>query len=254
MDPVIELKNISVHYEQTVVLKDINLRLTPNVLLGVIGPNGGGKTTLLKVILGLIKPNRGEVKVFGKNPADARELIGYVPQKSFSDRDFPVSVWDVVLMGRLSLPGTSKYRYSALDESKAKEALELVDLFDLRNRQIGELSEGERQRTLIARALVREPKLLLLDEPTASVDVRMQTSLYDLLGRLKGRLTIVMISHDIGVVSSYVDKIACLNVNFYFHDSKEIRKEDLEAAYHCPVDLIGHGLPHRVVAEHKHEK
>ena len=248
---VIELKQVSVRYEDTFVLKDVTLTLGENVFLGIIGPNGGGKTTLLKVLLGLIQPERGEVKIFGKKPKDVRGLIGYVPQKSLSIRDFPIRVWDVVLMGRLSIQNNSKFRYSESDFQKAEEALKMVDLIHLKNRPIGELSEGERQRAFIARALAREPRLLLLDEPTSSVDAKMQTSLYDLLGKLKGKLTIVMISHDIGVISSHVDKIACLNVQFYFHDSKQIKKEDLEAAYHCPVDLIGHGVPHRVVEEHK---
>ncbi len=249
MKKVIELNGVWVEHETQVVLKDICLSLGQNVLLGIIGPNGGGKTTLLKVILGLSCPARGEVKVFGKNPREVRKQIGYVPQRGLFDRDFPITVWEVVLMGRLpQKPIFSDYTEN--DTTLTGEALKTVGMLDLKDRQIGELSEGERQRVLIARALVIQPKLLLLDEPTASIDQKVQTGLYELLDRLKEKMTIVLISHDIGVISTHVDKIACLNVQLFFHDSKEIRKEDLEATYQCPIDLIGHGVPHRVVNEH----
>lgn len=253
MDNAIQLQNVWVQIDGYTILKDITLTLPDKVLLGIIGPNGGGKTTLLKVILGLTEPSQGSVKIFGKSPKEIRSQIGYVPQRGFFDRDFPISVWEAVLMGRLAhrhiLSGFRKKDYQI-----AEESLKEVDLFNLKDRQIGELSEGQRQRVLIARALANEPKLLLLDEPTASVDQKIQTGLYELLGRMKGRVAIVLISHDIGVIASYVDKIACLNLQLYYHDSKEIHKEDLEAAYQCPVDLIGHGVPHRVVHEHRGHK
>ncbi|MBI4387885.1 MAG: metal ABC transporter ATP-binding protein [Candidatus Omnitrophica bacterium] len=248
-EKAIDLKGVWVHYDATLVLKDIHLAIDQNILLGIIGPNGAGKTTLLKIILGLIEPEQGDVRVLGRYPKEARRWVGYVPQRGLIDHDFPINVWDVVLMGRLA-----RHRlfsgYTAEDKASTREALEKVNLLELKDRQIGELSEGERQRVFIARALVNDSKLLLLDEPTASVDQRVQSGLYELLAKLKKEHTIVLISHDIGVISAYVDKIACLNVQLYFHDTKEVSKEDLEAVYGCPFDLIGHGLPHRVV--HKH--
>lgn len=245
----IEINGVWVSYDSHVVLRNIDLSLESNAMLGIIGPNGGGKTTLLKVILGLIKPDRGAVKIFGQSAHRSRSMIGYAPQKSLTNHDFPVNVFDVVLMGRLSKRGLFR-NFSSEDVACAEKALQSVEMLDLKKRQIGELSEGQRQRVFIARALANEPKLLLLDEPTASVDQKIQTGLYELLATLKGKITIVLISHDIGAISSYVDKIACLNTQLFYHDSKEIRKEDLEAAYQCPIELIGHGLPHRVV--HKH--
>ncbi len=245
-----ELSDVWVQYEENVVLREISLCLPHPAFLGVIGPNGGGKTTFLRVLLGLIKPTRGKVSVFGIKPEEARRKIGYVPQLSQADRSFPVSVEEVVLMGRLAKRGFLA-PYDETDRQAAAEALGAVNMLVSRHRQVGELSAGQRQRVLIARALASEPKLLLLDEPTASVDKPMETSVFELLGRLKEKLTIVMVSHDIGVVASYVDKIACLNCQLYYHDSKEVLKEDLEAAYRCPIDLIGHGVPHRVVEEHR---
>lgn len=246
---VISIKDLKVEYDGFSALDSINLPVYENDFLGIIGPNGGGKTTLLKVILGLIRPSEGEVRVMGKNPAEARKYIGYVPQFSMHEHDFPINVWNVVIMGRLSrkkwLEG-----YNEKDIEAAREALEVVNMLHLKDRQIDKLSMGQRQRVFIARALVSQPKILLLDEPAASVDEPMQTDIYEFLKKLKDKITIILVSHDIGVISSYVDKIACLNVRFFYHGGKEISQEALEATYRCQVDLIGHGVPHRVMRKH----
>lgn len=244
------LRDVFVDYDGAVVLENINLSIKQHDFLGIIGPNGGGKTTLLKVILGLVRPLKGEVKVFGVTPAEASKFIGYVPQFNLFDREFPISVWDVVLMGRLIHTGLFKY-YSDEDKRITAEALKAVDMLGSKDKHISKLSEGEKQRIFIARALTTRPRLLLLDEPTASVDTCVQTGVYELLKALKEKMTIVLVSHDIGVISSYVDKIACLNRKLFYHDSKEIDLHDLEAAYQCPIDIIAHGIPHRVMKEHK---
>lgn len=248
---VVCLEDIWVYYNGVTALEGVNLSINQNDFLGIIGPNGGGKTTLLKVILGLVKPSRGKVRVLGDTPVRSRKLIGYIPQLSQFDRDFPVSVWDVVLMGRLGHTGRFK-RYSDKDKKVALDTLEIVEMLDLKDRQVGRLSGGQRQRVYIARALVTESKLLLLDEPTASVDKPMQTGFYEFLQKLRKEqeLAIIVVSHDIGVISTYVNKIACLNRRLFYHNSKEITAEMLEAAYQCPVDLIAHGVPHRVLKEH----
>lgn len=250
-DPaVVELKDIWVSYGEVPALENVSLYVLEHDFLGIIGPNGGGKSTLLKVILGLIKPQYGSVSVFGQSPEQARSHVGYVSQRYSFDRDFPASVWDVVLMGRYSRAGILR-RYDGRDRAEAEKALAMVGMLEQRGRQIGRLSGGEQQRVFVARALVAEPELLLLDEPTASIDSTMQTEFYDLLEGLKDSLTIVMVSHDIGAVSVHVDKIACLNRQMYYHGSKEITPEILEATYQCPVQLIAHGtVPHRVLREH----
>ena len=237
---VILLKDVWVHYDSIKVLEGINLTLRQHDFLGIIGPNGGGKSTLLKVILGLIKPSRGTIRVLGDTPQNSRKYIGYVPQYSLFDPDFPMSVWDVVLMGRLGQAGLFK-KYSKHDKKMALDALTMVDMLEYKDRQIGNLSGGQRQRVFIARALAANPKLLLLDEPAAGIDTLVQTEFYELLEKLKTKMTIIMVSHDIGAVSVYVDKIACLNNKLFYHDSKELTAEDLEAAYQCPVELIAHG-------------
>jgi zinc transport system ATP-binding protein len=247
---VVRLEDVWVQYNGVPILEGINLAIEQDDFLGIIGPNGGGKTTLLKIILGLISPSRGKVSVLGKPPEKSRSKIGYVPQHNLFDRDFPISIGDVVLMGRYGKSGLFR-RYSSGDRRATQDALQTVGMLDYKERQMGKLSGGELQRIFIARALVVEPKLLLLDEPTASVDPAMQTEFYELLEKLKKQMAIVLVSHDISAVSIYVDKLACLNRQLHYHGSKEITPEILEATYKCPVQMIAHGfVPHRVLKEH----
>lgn len=248
-EEVVRLEDVWVRFDGVAILEGIDLSVYQSDFLGIIGPNGGGKTTLLKVILGLIKPSRGKINVLGSTPERGRKFVGYVPQYSLFDRDFPASVWDVVLMGRVGHAGRFR-RYSEEDKEAALNALETVEMLELKGRQIGRLSGGQQQRVFIARALVSEPKLLLLDEPTASVDVPMMEEFYELLNRLKQRMSIVLVTHDLSAVSIYVDTVGCLNRKLFYHHSKEISAEDLEAAYQCPIELIAHGVPHRVLGKH----
>ncbi|MBP2029189.1 zinc transport system ATP-binding protein [Methanohalophilus levihalophilus] len=249
MEEAVEVRNLSVYYGRIPALKEVNLKVDKGDFLGIIGPNGGGKSTLLKVLLGLIKPDSGDVRIFGKVPAKAREYLGYVPQHSAYRPDFPVDVREVVLMGRLGKNRMLK-KYTREDIEAVNNALRKVKMLEFKDRQISELSGGQRQRVFIARALASEPEILLLDEPVAGIDALMQKEFYEILAELKSKITIIMVSHDLSAVSTYVDKIACLNQTLFFHDSKEISESDLKHAYHCPVDLIAHGMPHRVLKEH----
>jgi len=248
---IASVEHVSLRYGNVAALEDISFRLRPLDFVSVIGPNGGGKTTFLKVLLGLLTPHEGTVRVLGQDPAQSRKEIGYVPQQVSIDKHFPISVWDVVLMGRLGKRRGLR-TYSAEDRDLAADALRKVKLHDLRDRQIGKLSGGQQQRALIARALVTNPQLLLLDEPTASVDSEIKQDIYELLVELNEKLTIVMVSHDIGVVSTYTKTIACLNRTLVYHEEKDITAEMLATTYQCPVDLIAHGVPHRVLAAHQH--
>ncbi|MHC1592874.1 MAG: metal ABC transporter ATP-binding protein [Methermicoccaceae archaeon] len=250
-EEIISLKDVWVYFDDAPILEDVALSIRQNDFLAIIGPNGGGKTTLLKVILGLITPDKGEVKVFGKTPEEGRKLIGYLPQYTLFNPDFPVSVLDVVIMGRYN--GTFK-SYSEKDKQIALDALKTVGMLEFKDRQIGRLSGGQIQRVFVARAIAREPKMLLLDEPMASIDPEMQKSFYNLLSELKKKMAIVLVTHDIGVVSVYVDEIACLNRKLFYHGAQEVGLKTLEEVYHCPVELIAHGrTPHRVLGEHREE-
>lgn len=246
---VISIKNLSVRYDQHLVLEDINLSVNHRDFIGLIGPNGGGKTTLLKVLLGLAKPATGRIKILNKNIRRGRRHIGYVPQLAKFDRDFPINVWEVVRMGRLGKRPLLK-NYTAKDDEVVAKVLQKVEMWHLRARPIGELSGGQQQRTYIARALASEPEILLLDEPTASIDPQMSASIYDLLEKLNESITILMVSHDMGAISSHVKSIGCLNRRLYYHGQKLLTPEMLEEAYQCPVELIAHGVPHRVFPEH----
>lgn len=247
---VIKCDNLSAGYDAELVIEKISCEIYEGDFFGIIGPNGGGKSTLLKVFLGLLQPFQGDIKIYGQSPKNARPYIGYVPQYAEYDKQYPISVWDVVLMGRRNTHGFLVW-YTSEDKHAAQQALESVHMEQFKDRHIRDLSGGQRQRVFIARALVSQPRLLLLDEPTASVDITMQESFYSLLKELNKTMTVVLVTHDIGVISSYVNRVACLNRFMFTHDEKTITKEMLEATYSCPVDLIAHGLPHRVLHKHK---
>lgn len=250
-EPQVEINNLFGGYDHETVLEDINLSIWENDFIGLIGPNGGGKTTLLKIILGLLPPKKGQVQVMGQPPRKGRQHIGYVPQFAVFDSDFPISVYDVVKMGRLSKKRVLK-PLTKNDDSIIEEKLEWVDMLEYKNRGIRELSGGQRQRVYIARALATEPDLLLLDEPTISVDFESRAKIYELLHEINLQgVTILLVSHDLNVISRYVKSIGCLNRQLHYHGEKEITEDMLKAGYNCPVDLIAHGLPHRVLAEHR---
>jgi len=249
--PLIQIQDLSAGYNDEMVLKDINLSVEPDDFIGLIGPNGGGKTTLFKVILGLIKPKRGTIKVLGLSPEKGRRHIGYVPQFTYFDSDFPIRVRDVVLMGRLG-PRHLFKPYSPEDDRVVDACLDRVQLSKLKSTSLGELSGGQRQRVYIARALASEPELLLLDEPTISVDAEATAQIYELLHEINLQgVTILLISHDLNVISSYIKTIGCLNRTLHYHGEKEITEDMIQSGYNCPVELIAHGLPHRVLAKHE---
>jgi len=246
---LITIRHLWAGYDHEPVLEDVNLSVKELDFVGLIGPNGGGKTTLLKVLLGLLPPMRGEVRVMGLSVEKGRRYVGYVPQSVEFDRDFPIRVWDVARMGRLGKRRLLQ-RYTRRDGEIVAQALTDVGMLDLRDRPIGALSGGQRQRVYIARALAAQPRILLLDEPMASVDAQVSTTLYELLGRLNERVTILMISHDMGAVSSYVKTVGCLSRRLFYHGDKQLTSDMVAAAYGCPIDLIAHGVPHRVFPEH----
>jgi zinc transport system ATP-binding protein len=244
--PLIDVRKVTVGYGREVVLDQADLQIRQGDYLAVIGPNGGGKTTLLKVILGLLKPWSGEVVL---NLPRGRGRIGYVPQFFTFDREFPLRVLDVVLMGRLGARGMLR-AYSAADTDAARRALAGLRLERLEQAHITELSGGQLQRVLIARALASDPAVLLLDEPTASVDAESREILRATLEEMSRRIPIVLVTHDVTAVSTQVRQYACVNRQVYYHDSRELSTELLERVYGCPVELIAHGLPHRVLVDH----
>jgi zinc transport system ATP-binding protein len=251
-ESVIEIRNLWVNYETTVALKDVNLTVQKGDIFGIIGPNGGGKSTLLKAILGLIPPTQGSIHILGEPPEQGRRHIGYVPQFASFDREFPISVLDVVVMGCLSRKPRVSW-YTKEDRTAAQDALRFVGMHKLADQHISSLSGGQKQRVFIARALASKPEILLLDEPTASVDQNIKENIYDLLSRIQKSMTVVLVTHDIGVVSSLVNRVACLNQTLFTHYDNKLTAQMLEDAYRCPVDLIAHGVPHRVFEPHNHK-
>jgi zinc transport system ATP-binding protein len=256
--PIVEIRGLSFSYNGEAVLEDIDLEVHPKDFIAMIGPNGGGKTTLLKLILGLLHPDKGTVRVTGQAATKASTSIGYVPQDVHVNRNFPITAMDVVLMGKLG--HTRRWtRTSAANRRDALDALDRMDMADHAEKKIGTLSGGQCQRVFIARALVTLPKLLLLDEPTASIDTKGQADFYALLKELNREIPILVVSHDLLVVSRYIKSVACVNRRLHYHDQAEITGEMLETMYPCtvedvcPVELVAHGLPHRVLMDHEGE-
>jgi len=249
MSSIITCKGIHVCFNNNPILDNINLTVKKGDYLAIIGPNGGGKSTLLKVMLGLITPTSGSCQLFGGAIQTHAHRVGYVPQVHHADLDFPITVFETVLLGLLNSHRLFR-RYLPAEIEKANKALNSVEMLDFKDQQIGELSGGQYQRVLIARALLSEPELLLLDEPTASIDKQIQTSIYEILNQLRKTMTIVLVTHDLTAVSRYIDTIACLNHKLHYHGNKEIAQEKIETIYGCHVDLIAHGHPHRVLHDH----
>jgi zinc transport system ATP-binding protein len=241
--PVVAIENLTFSYGGPPALEDVDLTIDAGDFACVVGPNGGGKTTLIKLILGLLEPGKGRVRLFGEPPARSRDRAGYMPQQCACDVQFPVRVRDVVLMGRLRRKRWLG-PYTRADKEAALAALREVELFPLRDRLFAALSGGERQRVLIARALATDPEILILDEPVANVDIAVQRELHDLLSELNQRITIILTTHDIGFVSSYVKSVICVNRRVVKHPTSEITGEIIAEMYGTDVRMVRHNHRH----------
>lgn len=250
MDALVEIRNLSVGYGQNIVLREVNLTIEQFDFVGVIGPNGGGKTTLLKALLGLLQPISGEIAFAESMTEGNSHRIGYLPQINNIDRKFPITVFDVVrsgLMSRKRLTGG----YSSEENERANHLMGEMGISGIRNKAIGELSGGQIQRALLCRALVNDPKLLILDEPNTYVDNRFERELYEKLRILNNKLAIMLVSHDLGTISTYVKSYACVNTSLHYHSGNKVTPELLKS-YECPIQIITHGeIPHTVLYTHK---
>ncbi len=241
-EAVIEFKDVTFSYNTEPILENVNLGITQNELACIIGPNGGGKTTMLKLLLGRLQPDRGSIRILGDSPTLARPRIGYMPQHVSYDPQFPVTVRDVVLMGRLGQGGISGFFgwNKKKDREIAEKALADVDMEDLGARAFSDLSGGQRQRVLIARALATEPDLLLLDEPTANVDRRVEERFMEILKTLNKKMTILIVSHDIGFVSTIIQTVICVNRKVVIHPTSELTGDVIQDIYSSGVHLVRH--------------
>ena len=265
---MIEIKNLYAGYDEHIVLRNVNLTVHERDFLGIIGPNGGGKTTLIKCILGLLKPISGEILYNGErlatsgkqtitrhSPLNTHRLpltIGYLPQYNSIDSKFPITVEEVILSG-LSSKKTLISRFSSRHREKARDVIARMGLEGMEQRAIGALSGGQLQRALLGRAIISDPQVVILDEPSTYIDKRFEARLYELLAEINKECAIILVSHDIGTVLQQVKSIACVNETLDYHPDTGITGEWLERNFNCPIELLGHGtLPHRILGEHKH--
>lgn len=267
--PLIEIKNLSAGYDSRTVLRNVNLNVYDRDFLGIIGPNGGGKTTLIKCILGLLKPTAGEILYRDKRSVESDKQggttqrpilttnrsvlkMGYLPQYNSIDRKFPITVEEVILSG-LSSQKSLISRFTTEHREKAHQVIARMGLEGLEERAIGALSGGQLQRALLGRAIISDPALVVLDEPSTYIDKRFEARLYELLAEINHDCAIILVSHDIGTVLQQVKSIACVNETLDYHPDTGVSEEWLERNFNCPIELLGHGaLPHRILAEHKH--
>jgi len=236
---IIEINELDFAYEAELILVDVNLTVYEYDFLAIIGPNGGGKTTLLKLILGLEKPLNGSISVLGTRPEKARFQIGYVPQFGNYDREFPLLVKDVVRLSSVTNFSLTPFYLKKINQ-KTDEILTKLSVNHLAEKSFSSLSGGERQRVLIARALMNDPKILILDEPTASVDSSKEKDVYEQLKKLNNDLTIILVSHDIGFVSTFIKRIACINRSLLIHSSEEISRSDHHNLYNDRMRIVDH--------------
>jgi len=236
---VVEFDDVSFSYGSAPVLQHVSLAIERAEFFGLIGPNAGGKSTLLKLMLGLLRPDSGTVRLFGAEPAGARQRVGYVPQHPTFSRRFPISVLEVVLLGLLGM-NADLGGFRARDRRKAMDALDAAEIADIAARPINTLSGGQLQRVLIARALVCDPELLILDEPTANVDLRAEEDIFALLREYSAHMTIVVVSHDVAFISGYVGRVGCLNRTLVTHETAAISGKTIEELYGAPVRMIHH--------------
>ncbi|MBE6281480.1 MAG: ABC transporter ATP-binding protein [Bacteroides sp.] len=253
MNSIIQISNLNAAYEGKTVLSQVNLTVYERDFLGIIGPNGGGKTTLVKCILGLHKPEQGNIRFFKNGKEVSNINMGYLPQYNSIDRKFPISVYEVILSG-LSKQKPLLQRYNKAHHEQVRQIIARMGLEGLEERAIGELSGGQLQRTLLGRALVSNPEVVILDEPNTYIDKRFETKLYSLLEEINRERAIVLVSHDIGTVLKNVKTIACVNETVHYHPHTELPTEWLEEHFGCPIEMLGHGtFPHRVLkCHHEH--
>ncbi len=251
MQPIIKLDNITAGYDETTALANVSLTVYDHDFLGIIGPNGGGKTTLVKIILGLMKPKEGNV-TYLRNGKHVREItMGYLPQYNDIDKKFPISIYEVVLSG-LSRQKRFMKPYSKAQHECVRHTIERMELKGLEKRHIGSLSGGQLQRVLLARAIVSKPEVVILDEPNTYIDQRFQEQMYKMLEAINLDCAIIIVSHDIGTILRNVKDVACVNTTLHYHASTEVTEEELNEHFGCPIELLGHGdIPHRILKSHK---
>ena len=252
-NPIIQISNLCAAYEEKTVLSHVDLTVYERDFLGIIGPNGGGKTTLIKSILGLHQPQKGKIHFF-KNGKEVPEInMGYLPQYNNIDKKFPISVYEVILSG-LSKQKSIFQRYSNEQHELVRQMIIQMGLEGMDKRAIGELSGGQLQRALLGRALVSNPEVIILDEPNTYIDKRFEAKLYSLLEEINKERAIILVSHDIGTILKNVKTIACVNETVHYHPHTEVPTEWLEEHFGCPIEMLGHGtFPHRVLKCHDHE-
>lgn len=226
---IIKIEKVTFSYGKNEFLKDVTLPIYDDDFLGIIGPNGGGKTTLLKLILGILEPKKGKVTVFGKSPKKSRDKIGYLSQFKDIDFDFPVTAYEIVLLSRVA--NKLIKRYSKKDRDAARKSMEELSIWDLRDKKLNELSGGEKQRVFVARALANDPKVLVLDEPMSNLDIHIQEDFYGILKKLNKKIAIVMVDHDLEMVSKYAKEVVCVNkCNTHalrYHDADSIKMKEM---------------------------
>ncbi|MBF0236460.1 MAG: metal ABC transporter ATP-binding protein [SAR324 cluster bacterium] len=251
---LLEINNLYFNYTtSTPALKQVNLNVEEGDFLAILGPNGGGKTTLLKLIAGLLNPSEGTIRILSGTPRQSSKIMGYMPQHTNTNPDFPIAVLDVVLMGKLNSNSVWSM-LSKQDRKQAEESLKRVGMQEFLQARMNQLSGGQKQRVLLARALLTHPRLLLLDEPTANIDASGKSEFYKLLRELNRQMTIIMISHDLNAIPSIVKSVACVNKTLEFHPSPKLNEKMITMLYgcdeECPVELIAHGHPHRILSHH----